>query len=271
MVGLAEEVQVAIQAITWDFNGRGRRAILALAMDHGLIRTRGHGPGEVTFEFTLPTDTALRAALAFMRRTLGPMTRVKANNLRTGESLAFLFGEALPALESGDLGLLRPGWLRPAQALPVDRPFLLLEREGATAGWDCWRLPREAVPRDLVALLRRHTPDGTGWLALGDGRTWRISPIAPPVAPVKTIRTAHARLCPDCGWPHLGASAPCQCENRVTCKSCWLPRWPIPGRDIVTLKGEVLHVPVVAGYGHRCVHWPSVHVLPFDDLLRQKA
>lgn len=271
-VGLPAEARAAIQAITWDFNGRGRRAILALAMEHGLIRTRGHGPGEVTFEFTLPTDTALRASFAFMKRTLGPMTRVKANNLRTGESLAFTFGEALPVLESGDLAFLRPGWLRPTQPPPVERPFLLLELEEAGAGWHAWSLPQGSTPQHLLGVLRAHAPRGTGWLALEDGRTWRISPTAPPLQPLGEVRPSHAQTCPDCGWPTLGASTPCQCQNRMACRVCGLPRfWPIPGRDIVTLDGQVLHVPLVAGFGHRCVHWPSIHMLPFDDLLRRRA
>lgn len=135
LVCLSEEVQAAIAAITWDFDGRGRRAILALAMDHGLIRTRGHGPGQVTFEFTRSTDESIRTCLPFMRSTLGPSSRVKINNLLSGECLAFTYGQALPALEAGDFAVLRPGWRRPTQNLPLPRPFLVMELEEPGAGW----------------------------------------------------------------------------------------------------------------------------------------
>ena len=51
-----------------------------------------------------------------------------------------------------------------------------------------------------------------------------------------------------------------------------MPRfWPIPGKDIVTLLGEVLHVPLVAGYGHRCLHWPSVEVHNIEDLIGRRS
>lgn len=271
-LGLPEDVVDAIQALPWDFDGPGRRQILRLAMEHGLIRTRGHGPAEVTFEFTIDTEAAVRAVIPFMQATLGPASVPKFNNLRTGESLAFNYGNAMKVIEAGDIAFLWPVWRRPTQSQPVERPFLLLELEEAGAGWHAWSLPQGSTPQHLLVLLRAHAPRGTGWLALEDGRTWRISPTAPPLQPLGEVRPAHARTCPDCGWPTLGASTPCQCENRMACRVCGLPRfWPIPGRDILTLDGQVLHVPLVSGFGHRCVHWPSIHVLPFDDLLRRRA
>ena len=102
-LGLPEEVVEAIQAVRWDFNGPGRRQILMLAMDNGLIRSRGHGPAEVTFEFTIETEAAIRAVVPFMQATLGPASGPKFNCLRTGESLAFNFGNAKKINESGDI------------------------------------------------------------------------------------------------------------------------------------------------------------------------
>ena len=137
MVGFPEEVVEAIQAVRWDFNGPGRRQILMLAMDNGLIRSRGHGPAEVTFEFTIDTEAAIRAVVPFMQATLGPASVPKFNNLRTGESLAFTYGKAKKVIEAGDISFLWPVWKRPTQALPVRRPYVLLKDFDEMPGWTC--------------------------------------------------------------------------------------------------------------------------------------
>ena len=63
-LGLSEDVVEALKACKWDHDGPGRRQILTLAMDNGLIRSRGHGPAEVTFEFRMDTEAAIRVTLA---------------------------------------------------------------------------------------------------------------------------------------------------------------------------------------------------------------
>ena len=272
-LGLPEEVVEAIQAVRWDFNGPGRRQILLLAMDNGLIRSRGHGPAEVTFEFTIETEAAIRAVAPFMRATLGPASVPKFNNLQTGESLAFNYGNALKALETGDISFLRPIWHRRTQALPVRRPYVLLKDFDEMPGWTCWELPEMQGAQELVALLRQHALRGSGWLALADMRTWKLAPNTPPLTPLLHLNPELAeRACNACGWPTGSKAVPCQCENRSTCRVCSMPIfWPILGRDYMNLQGDVMHVATFAAYGHRglCVHWPSVRVLPFDDLIRR--
>jgi hypothetical protein len=208
-----------------------------------------------------------------MQRTLGPASVPKFNNLRTGESLAFNFGNAKKIIEAGDISFLFPVWKRPTQALPVRRPYVLLTDFAQMPGWTCWELPAGLTSHELVALLRHHAPLGSGWLALADGRTWKLAPKAPPLTPLETLNPALAeRACPDCGWPTGGRAAPCQCENRSTCRVCSMPIfWPIPGRDFMNLQGDVLHAATFVAYGHRgrCVHWPTVQVLPLDDLIRR--
>lgn len=272
-LGLPEEVVEAIQAVAWDFDGPGRRQILTLAMDNGLIRSRGHGPAEVTFEFRMDTEVAIRAVAPFMRATLGPASVPKFNNLKTGESLAFNYGNALKALETGDISFLRPIWHRQTQNLPVRRPYLLLKDFDQMSGWTCWELPDGLGPHELVALLRKHAPIGSGWLALADGRTWKLAANEPPLTPLDSINPALASwACPSCGCPTRGPKTPCGCLNLSLCRVCKLPRLPgiVPGKDTITLTGETLYVTVLAGLAHKCVHWPSVRVLPFDDLIRRR-
>ncbi len=272
---LSEEVIKALGHIHGDFNGPGRRAILELAMDEGLIRSRGHGPVDVTFECTLDLQEAIRGIAPFMAATLGPLSAVKLNQIRTGECIAFTYGEARNLIEAGDIGALLPSWKRPAMGVSVARPFLLLNGVDEIGEWTCWALPDHLATQELVELLRAHVPRGYGWLALSDGRTWKLAPNTPPLTPLEALNPALAeRACPDCGWPKGSRGARCQCQNKTVCRVCSLPIfWPIPGRDYMNLQGDVLHVATFAAYGHRglCVHWPSVQVLPLDDLIRRGA
>lgn len=269
-LGLSEEAVQAIQKIRWDFNGPGRRQILQVAMDNGLIRSRGHGPAEVTFEFTIDTEAAIRAVIPFMQATLGPASVPKFNNLRTGESLAFNYGSAKKVIEVGDISFLRPVWQRPTQTLPVKRPFVLLSDFEGVQGWTCWELPGDLNSEGMLAVLRRHAAQGCGWLALAEGRTWKLKPNAPPLASLADLNPELADwACPDCGWPSR-RRGDCQCGNLATCRVCSLPIfWPRPGRDHLDLHGNSLYVTVHAASAHRCVYWPSVTVLPFDDLTRR--
>lgn len=275
LFGFPEEIIKALGEIHWDFNGPGRRAILELAMDQGLIRSRGHGPVDVTFECTLDLQEAIRGIAPFMAATLGPLSAVKVNQIRTGECIAFAYGEARKLIEVGDISALLPPWKRPTMSVQVARPFLLLKGLDVVGEWICWPLPDHLDTHGLVALLREHVPDGSGWLGLSDGRTWRLAPNTPPLTRLETLNPALAeRACPDCGWPSGIKAAPCQCQNRSNCRVCSLPIfWPIPGRDYMTLQGDVLHAATFVAYGHRglCVHWPSVRVLPLEDLIRRGA
>lgn len=269
-LGLPEEAVQAIQRIRWDFAGSGRRQILQVGMDNGLIRSRGHGPAEVTFEFTLDTEAAIRAVVPFMQATLGPASVPKFNNLRTGESLAFNYGSAKKVIEAGDITFLRPIWRRSSQALPVRRPYVLLDGFDQMSGWTCWELPDDLDPEGLVSVLRRHAPQGNGWLAVADGRSWKLKPNTPPLTSLADLNPKLADwACDACGWPtrRLGG---CQCGNLTVCRCCLLPIfWPAPGRDFMDLHGASLYVPTFAGYAHKCIHWPSVAVLPFEDLIRR--
>lgn len=267
-LGLPDDVIEALGKIPWDFNGDGRKAILMLAMGQGLVRARGHG-SFITFEHTIPTEEAVLGTRGFMAEHLGPHMTCRFNQLESGTSVEFRYGRVVEDLGRGELGFLVPPWKRPISAPPVPRPFLLLETSEGAEVWNCWVLPDHLDPHGLVALLRAHVPEGSGWLALSDGRTWKLSPGAPPLSPLDPRPPLTPdQLCPDCGWPIHSPSTPCQCGNRSHCR-CGVPRWPVPGKDIITLAGEVLHVPTFVGMAHRHIPWPSVTVLPFDDLTRR--
>jgi len=92
LLGVPEEIQAELSSIPWDFNGPGREAILRVAMDAGFIRVRGHG-ASVSFEFTLPMETAIQALRPFMARNLGPKTWCKFNDLNTGHSIGITYGD----------------------------------------------------------------------------------------------------------------------------------------------------------------------------------
>lgn len=85
------------QAIPWNFNGEGRKAILLRAMEDGFIRVRGH-QAITTLESTLPTETAIRAALPFMADQFGPRMGCRFNDLATGEAFGAFFDAIQVAL-----------------------------------------------------------------------------------------------------------------------------------------------------------------------------
>jgi hypothetical protein len=87
-LGLTNEVAEQIRLIRWDFNGAGRRAILLMAMAHGLIRARGHG-SSITFEFTIPAPEAIQGAMPFLTDVAGPHTFCSFTNLGTQGSVGF--------------------------------------------------------------------------------------------------------------------------------------------------------------------------------------
>jgi hypothetical protein len=71
-LGLPVKDYARLATIPWDFNGPGRNAILRGAMDAGFIRMRGHGT-EVTFEFTQPMESTIRALIPFLLIGLDPL------------------------------------------------------------------------------------------------------------------------------------------------------------------------------------------------------
>ena len=104
-LNMPNEVYAVLAAIPWDFNGQGRESILRAAMTAGFVRVRGHG-ASVTFESTLPTQTAINAALPFMAQNFGPLTGCAFNNLETGASVGFAYGNLQPETECNSLGNL---------------------------------------------------------------------------------------------------------------------------------------------------------------------
>jgi hypothetical protein len=107
-LGLPVKDYARLATIPWDFNGPGREAILREAMDAGFIRMRGHG-AEVTFEFTLPMTTAIRALAPFMTEHCGPLTGCRFNDLKRETSLGIAHGALqllLEGREESDLAAL---------------------------------------------------------------------------------------------------------------------------------------------------------------------
>lgn len=266
IMGIPAEVIEELGQIPWDFNGSGRKAILMLAMDHGLIRARGQG-ASITFEFTIPWEQAIRGSLTFMEN-LGPAMTCRFNCLSNGQSVEFLLGHVRERLEQDDLTFLLPPWQRPRTQPPIPRPFLVVDQSGKGTDWACWQLPGELDTKGLVALIRGHVPVGGGWLGLADGRIWKVTPTTPPLLLVDDLPAlSRFQVCPGCGWPHAEPHAPCQCRPRTPCRLCQMPiYWPIPGYDTVHLDGTVLHVAHFVAYAHVCIPWPKVRVLDLQDL-----
>ena len=116
-VGLSEEVALRLASMPRkQMSGAERDAILLEAMRHGLIRFRGHG-STVTFEMTIPLETAILAVSGFMREHFGALTTVRFNQLDDGLCLECLYQDLLRAIEIGD---------------PVSTPSRESHREGNT-------------------------------------------------------------------------------------------------------------------------------------------
>ncbi|MGD0215089.1 MAG: hypothetical protein ABSB87_17820 [Terriglobales bacterium] len=93
-IGLPENTLRAISEISNDYSGPRREKILRLVMNAGggFIRVRGHRT-HITFEFTVPTKTALRACSNFLGNVAGPLTALRFNNLSTNETIEFFYTE----------------------------------------------------------------------------------------------------------------------------------------------------------------------------------
>ena len=91
-IGLSDSAIQRIKAIPWDFNGGGRRSILMLAMNGGLIRFRGHG-NYVTFEGCLSIPEMADATQEFMAAHLGPYMGIQVNDLARGRAWNGNYGE----------------------------------------------------------------------------------------------------------------------------------------------------------------------------------
>lgn len=266
-LGLPEEVIEALGQLPWDLTPFAERTIvLYQVMEAGFIRARGHG-SHVTFEFTVPWMQAVHGAQRFMQENFGPSMTARFSDLGTGGTIEFLYGRYADRLRESDLSFLLPRWLRPRIPPPVPRPFLVAEVP--SEGWICWPLPDDPDVRTLVDLIRGHVPEKGGWLALADGRTWKVSPSTPPLQRVDEEDVLRRfEVCPDCGWPRMGTVAPCQCHLRSRCSTCDMPMsWPIPMHEHIHLDGSVLHVPHFVGYAHKCVLWAQVRVCDLTDFL----
>jgi hypothetical protein len=228
-LSVPDDVIVELCKIPWDFNGSGRKSILLLAMDCGLIRARGHG-ASVTFEFTVPWDQAFLGARRFMADNFGPSMQCRFNCLSSGQSVEFFYDRFRDRLDLNDLSFLLPQWQRPQTHPPIPRPSLVMDRSGKGTDWVCCALPGDVDTQDLVALIQGHVPACGGWLALADERTWKVTPSTPPLLPVDSDGAlSRFQLCPDCGWPHSEPHAPCQCKPRIPCQVCQIPTfWPVP-------------------------------------------
>jgi hypothetical protein len=101
-LGVSRETYEDIKSIPWDFNGPGRKAILLRAMAEGFIRVRGH-ESYVTFESTLPTEEALRAALPFMSEHFGLFMHCQLNDLKRQLRFAASFWDIQKAIEKDTL------------------------------------------------------------------------------------------------------------------------------------------------------------------------
>lgn len=265
-LGLPAEVIAELGEIGWDLTPLAEKIIvLYKAMDTGFIRVRLDGAHAV-FEFTIPWADAVHGARRFLREACGPSTACRFNSLSTNQAVEFLYGHVADRLGEADLSFLLPRWLRPRVPPPVRRPFLVAEVPGE--GWICWPLPEDLDARALVDLIRGHVPDRGGWLAV-DSRTWWVTPSTPPLVSVEGAEILRGyEKCRDCGWPRIGDIAPCKCYSGGVCQTCSLPVfWPMPGHEHVHLDGQVLHVPVFAAFGHRCVPWAHVPVRDLSDLL----
>jgi hypothetical protein len=86
-LGLPEEVLSRLEAIPPDHDGPGRRSLLLIAMDAGLIRFRGHG-AHCALESTCPWVDILRGAAPFLEAHMGPYMQVRIHDLVRQEELS---------------------------------------------------------------------------------------------------------------------------------------------------------------------------------------
>ena len=266
-LGLPEDIIAELGEIGWDITPLAERVIVLFkAMDAGFIRARGHG-AYVTFEFSIPWADAVRGARRFMMENFGPSMACRFNSLTTNQTIEFHYGRYAERLGEADLSFLLPPWKRPRFRPPVPRPFLVSNIAGD--GWICWSLPGDLEAHALVDLIRGALPQEGGWLALADGRTWKVTPDTPPMTRVDGCEALTGfEICTDCGWPRIGDIAPCKCYSGGGCQTCFMPVfWPAPTHEHVHLDGRVLYVPHVAAYAHRCVPWAQVQVRDLPDLL----
>lgn len=266
-LGLPAEVIAELGEIGWDLTPLAERVIvLYKAMEAGLIRARGHGV-YLTLEHTIPWDQAVRGAQRFMSENCGPLMTCRFNSLNKNRTIEFLYGHYSTRLGETNLGFLKPHTQRAQPRPPLPPPFLLSNI--TSEGWICWALPTELKPQALVDLIRDLLPLEGGWLALSDGRTWKLTPNTPPIRRVDDVEALRRfEKCPDCGWPRVGTIAPCQCLSRQSCCTCGIPVfWPTPRMKHVCLDGRVVLVPHKLIYSHCCVPWPSVILSDVQSLL----
>ena len=166
-------------------------------------------------------------------------------------------------LGRADLAFLTPRPLRAPTRPPVPAPWLLLDLGAPNHRHGICRLDPDLPIPALLDVVRAHVGPAGGWLGLPDGRRWKLEAGTPPLVRVgQGGMFMGFKTCPDCGWPRNGEVAPCKCWMRSMCRVCSMPiHWPPPMHETITLRGEVLYVPHVAGFAHACVNWQLVQVL----------
>jgi len=97
-LGVSASVLPALRSVVRDFNGRGRRQILRIAMQAGLIRFRGHGT-QCTFESRLSVAQTAAAVRSFMGSHCGPRTFIRITDLAQGLMLETFFEDLDAALQ----------------------------------------------------------------------------------------------------------------------------------------------------------------------------
>jgi hypothetical protein len=97
---LPESTIQRLEAIPPDHNGPGRRALLRLAMDAGLIRFWGHD-AKATLESTMPWLGILRGSAPFLDAHAGPHLAISIHDLRHGEGLGAPWWVFQHTLENG--------------------------------------------------------------------------------------------------------------------------------------------------------------------------
>ena len=86
-LGIPDATIRRLEAVHPDLNGPGRRALLRLAMDAGLIRFRGHD-AKATLESTMPWLEILRGSAQFLAAHAGPHMTISIYDLRHEKGLS---------------------------------------------------------------------------------------------------------------------------------------------------------------------------------------
>jgi hypothetical protein len=94
----------------WNITAFAERTIVLFkAMEACFIRARGHD-SFTTFELRVSWEQAIRGAQRFMSENLGPDMTCRFNDLRSGQTIEFVYGRFSDRLDAHNLSfLLSPG------------------------------------------------------------------------------------------------------------------------------------------------------------------